>query len=63
VYSENNMVKLQQQVKKPFLQDEQVSQVIETASNMVVCSTMSANYYKVNLKTGQIEAKVKGLSK
>jgi hypothetical protein len=57
------MVKLQQQVKKPFLQDEQVSQVIETASNMVVCSTMSANYYKVNLKTGQIEAKVKGLSK
>ena len=57
------MIKLHQQVKKPYLQDEAISQVIETAANTVVCSTMSCNYFKVNLKNGTIEAKVKGLSK
>ena len=37
--------------------------MIETAANTVVCSTMSCYYYKVNLKNGNVEAKVKGLSK
>lgn len=54
---------LQQQSKSAFLAHEQVSQVIESAANMVVASTMSCWYYKVNLKTGQIEAKIQGFSK
>lgn len=55
---DNNMIQLQQQSKNPFLPDEVVSQVIEVTSNIVVCSTMSCTYYKVNLKNGNIEAQL-----
>jgi len=58
-----NQIKLQQQSKTSFIPDEAISQVIETSSNIVVCSTMSCNYYMVNLKNGGIECKVRGLSK
>lgn len=30
---------------------------------MIVCSTMSCNYYMINLKNGQIEAKISGRGK
>jgi hypothetical protein len=43
-----------------------VSQVLETSANgtnVVVVSTMSCIYYKVNLKNGNVEAKLQGFSK
>lgn len=40
--------------------------MLETSANgtnVVVCSTMSCTYYKVNLKNGSIEAKLQGFGK
>jgi hypothetical protein len=52
-----------QQTKKPFLPDEQITQVLETTPNVVVCSTMSCTYYKFNLKTGNSENIITGSGK
>jgi len=46
------MIKLQLQSKTIYLLNESISQVLEVQSNIVVVSTMSCMYYKVNLKTG-----------
>jgi hypothetical protein len=57
------MLKLCQQSKLTYLENEAISQVLEFGANTVVVSTMSCRYYKVNLKTGTVEASVNGCSK